>query len=218
MNGVHDLGGVQGFGPVRPEPESEEPVFHEEWEGRVYAMVRLIGGLGLWNLDMVRRTRENLRPADYLAFSYYEIWFAALQKQLVESGLVSEEELRTGRASSVVSGPILERVMRAERVRAMPFMTTSYRRPGPAPAQFVPGDRVRPVTATRADTPASRATFGATSGRWTSTMGPRCFRTSARRGWSRGAISTACASMRASCGASRRTSTVPCTSTSGRNT
>ena len=89
MNGVHDLGGVQGFGPVRPEPESEEPVFHEEWEGRVYAMVRLIGGLGLWNLDMVRHTRENLRPADYLAYSYYEIWFAALQKQLVESGLVS---------------------------------------------------------------------------------------------------------------------------------
>ena len=143
MNGVHDLGGMQGFGPVRPEPESEEPVFHEEWEGRVYAMVRLIGGLGLWNLDMVRRTRENLPPADYLAYSYYEIWFAALRKQLVESGLVSEEELRTGRASSAASGPILERVMPAERVRAMPFMTTSYRRPAPAPAWFVPGDRVR---------------------------------------------------------------------------
>ena len=143
MNGVHDLGGMQGFGPVRPEPELEEPVFHEEWEGRVYAMVRLIGGLALWNLDMVRHTRESLPPADYLAYSYYEIWFAALRMQLVESGLVSEEELGTGGASLAVSGAILERVMRAEQVRAKPFMTTSYRRPAPGPARFAPGDRVR---------------------------------------------------------------------------
>lgn len=143
MNGVHDLGGMQGFGPVRPEPESEEPVFHEEWEGRVYAMVRLIGSLELWNLEMTRHTRESLPPAEYLAYSYYEIWFAALRKQLVESGLVSEEELRTGRASSAVSGAILERVMRAEQVRAKPFMITSYCRPAPGPASFVPGDRVR---------------------------------------------------------------------------
>ena len=143
MNGIHDLGGMQGFGPVRPEPESEEPVFHEEWEGRVYAMVRLIGSLELWNLDMVRHTRESLPPADYLAYSYYEIWFAALRKQLVDSGLVSEEELRTGGMSSAVSGAILERVLRAEQVRAKPFMTTSYRRPAPGPARFAPGDRVR---------------------------------------------------------------------------
>ena len=105
MNGVHDLGGMQGFGPVRPEPESEEPVFHEAWEGRVYAMVRLIGGLGLWNLDMVRHTRESLPPADYLAFSYYEIWFAALHKQLLESGLVSEDELQAGKAYRAPPGP-----------------------------------------------------------------------------------------------------------------
>ena len=143
MNGVHDLGGMQGFGPVRPEPELEEPVFHEEWEGRVYAMVRLIGSLGLWNLDMVRHARESLPPADYLAYSYYEIWFAALRIQLVESGLVSEEELGTSRASLAVSRAILERVMRDEQVRAKPFMTTSYRRPAPGPARFVPGDRVR---------------------------------------------------------------------------
>ena len=143
MNGVHDLGGMQGFGPVRPEPESEEPVFHEQWEGRVYAMVRLIGSLELWNLDMTRRARESLPPADYLAYSYYEIWLAALRKQLLKSGLVSEEELRTGRALAAVSGAILKRVMRAEQVRAKPFMTTSYRRPAPGPAWFAPGDRVR---------------------------------------------------------------------------
>ena len=100
MNGVHDLGGMQGFGPVRPEPELEEPVFHEEWEARVYAMVRLIGALGLWNLDMVRHARESLPPTDYLAYSYYEIWFAALRKQLVESGLVSDAGVADGQGVS----------------------------------------------------------------------------------------------------------------------
>ena len=143
MNGVHDLGGMQGFGPVQPEPESEEPVFHEEWESRVYGMVRLIGRLGLWNLDKSRHNREQLRPADYLAFSYYESWFAGLQKQLVASGLVSEEELQKGRASVPVPERIMERVVNAEQVRAVPIMTTSYVRPAPAPPRFAPGDRVR---------------------------------------------------------------------------
>jgi len=143
MNGIHDLGGMQGFGPVQPEPESEEPVFHEEWESRVYGMTRLLGRLGLWNLDKSRYNREQLPPADYLAYSYYESWFAGLERQLVKSGLVSEEELQTGRASSPVPEPIMERVVNAEQVRAVPIMTTSYVRPAPAEPRFTPGDRVR---------------------------------------------------------------------------
>ena len=122
MNGVHDLGGMQGFGPVHPEPESEEPVFHAEWESRVYGITRLMGRLGLWNLDKSRHNREQLPPADYLRFSYYESWFAGLVKQLVEAGLISEN---------------------AEQVRAVPIMTTSYLRPASAPPRFAPGDRVR---------------------------------------------------------------------------
>ncbi len=145
MKGVHDLGGKQGFGPVQPEPESEEPVFHEEWESRVYGIVRLIGLLGLWNIDMSRHNREQLPPADYLANSYYENWFAGIQKQLVTSGLVSEEELQTGRAATPVPEHIKERVVHSEQVRAAPFMTASYVRPAPAPARFAPGDRVRAI-------------------------------------------------------------------------
>lgn len=49
MNGIHDLGGMDGFGPVVPEPD--EPVFHADWEGRVFAMVRATGLLGRWTLD-----------------------------------------------------------------------------------------------------------------------------------------------------------------------
>ena len=43
MNGVHDMGGMDGFGKVEPEPN--EPTFHEKWEGRVMAMVRASSGI-----------------------------------------------------------------------------------------------------------------------------------------------------------------------------
>ena len=38
MNGVHDMGGMDGFGKVEVEPK--EPMFHAGWEARVLAMVR----------------------------------------------------------------------------------------------------------------------------------------------------------------------------------
>ena len=50
MNGVHDMGGMDGFGKVEAEPN--EPVFHERWEGRVMAMVRAMGAQGAFNIDM----------------------------------------------------------------------------------------------------------------------------------------------------------------------
>jgi hypothetical protein len=75
MNGAQDLGGAHGFGPVVPEPD--EPVFHADWERRVFAMAMAMGFTGAWNLDGSRATRESLPPAQYLASSYYEIWLAA---------------------------------------------------------------------------------------------------------------------------------------------
>ena len=56
MNGPHDLGGADGFGPVVPEPD--EPVFHAAWEARTLAVVLATGGGGRWNLDMSRFDRE----------------------------------------------------------------------------------------------------------------------------------------------------------------
>ena len=169
--------GCGGFGPVRPEPESEEPVFHEEWESRVYGIVRLIGLLGLWNIDMSRHNREQLPPADYLANSYYENWFAGVRKQLAETGLVSEEELKTGRASAPVPEHIMEKVVRAGQVRAAPYMTSSYVRPAPAQPRFSPGDRVRAINRYPRGTPGRRAMSEATRGSCVSTTGRRCIRT-----------------------------------------
>mgnify|MGYP000403859083 CR=1 FL=1 len=42
MNSVHDMGGMEGFGPIKAEPENEEPTFHEVWEGRVYGISRAL--------------------------------------------------------------------------------------------------------------------------------------------------------------------------------
>ncbi|HSU85521.1 MAG TPA: hypothetical protein VLI42_02195, partial [Chthoniobacterales bacterium] len=86
MDGAHDMGGVPWSGPVRPEPN--EPVFHEEWERRAFAITMAMAMPGGWNIDMSRFARENRSPQDYLSKSYYQIWFAGLERLLLERGLV----------------------------------------------------------------------------------------------------------------------------------
>jgi len=98
MNGVHDLGGMHGMGPV--EIERNEPVFHSEWEARVLALQLACGVHRRWNIDMGRYAREQMPPAEYLGTTYYEHWLFGLEKLLVEQGLVTAKELETGRAES----------------------------------------------------------------------------------------------------------------------
>ena len=65
MNGVHDMGGMQGMGPIDHAPH--EPAFHAAWQGRVYGMARLLRARGgKWNIDAFRHGIERLPPADYL--------------------------------------------------------------------------------------------------------------------------------------------------------
>src|SRR5262249_19263176 len=87
MNGIHDLGGMHGFGPVDPEPN--EPVFHHEWERRAFALNLASGFLGRWNIDMGRYAREHMPPAEYLATTYYQHWLYRLQRLLLHKGLVA---------------------------------------------------------------------------------------------------------------------------------
>lgn len=82
MNGVHDLGGQRGHGPILI--EKHEPVFQTAWEGRVYALMGLARRRGLFNLDEMRRTIEGMAPAEYLRASYYERWLTALEKLVEE--------------------------------------------------------------------------------------------------------------------------------------
>ncbi len=95
MNGIHDMGGMQDMGPV--EHEKNEPVFHHAWEGRVYAMTRALGAWGKWNIDVGRYGIEILSPVDYLRMSYYEKWLVRNVALLVERGLVTREEIETGK-------------------------------------------------------------------------------------------------------------------------
>ena len=140
MNGPHDLGGADGFGPVVPEPD--EPVFHAAWEARTLAVVLATGGGGRWNLDMSRFARESIPPARYLASSYYDIWATAFERMLVEHGLVTAEELTAGHA--IEPAPTTSRVLSAEAVGpALASRSGSTERPTTTPARFAVGDAVR---------------------------------------------------------------------------
>jgi nitrile hydratase len=88
MDGAHDLGGMHGFGPVPI--EVDEPLFHERWEGRVWAMMR--AAMNNTTIDRFRYTIEQMPPAEYLASSYYERWLWALEHLATEQGLLDETE------------------------------------------------------------------------------------------------------------------------------
>ena len=94
MSRVHDVGGMQGFGPV--EQEADEPPFHADWEAHVFAMNRALIGRGVYNLDEFRDAIERMPPQQYLASSYYERWLHAITTLLVEKGVLSAQEVADG--------------------------------------------------------------------------------------------------------------------------
>jgi hypothetical protein len=119
MNGIHDLGGMHGFGPINPEPN--EPVFHEPWEARVYAINRTLSSWRKWNIDAGRHAVELLPPADYLRMSYYEKWLERNLQLLAQHGLATPEEIAAAQGKRV-----------------------DYSRPDAnVQPRFHPGDRVR---------------------------------------------------------------------------
>ncbi|HJO10519.1 MAG: nitrile hydratase subunit beta [Gammaproteobacteria bacterium] len=104
-NSAHDLGGRSGMGPINPEAEEQEPVFHTEWERRVFGITMAAGMLGKWNIDEARHARERQEEADYLRHSYYQNWLVGLEALLLESGLVTAQELQNCEANSANPPP-----------------------------------------------------------------------------------------------------------------
>ncbi len=139
MNGVHDMGGMDGFGKVEPEPN--EPVFHERWEGRVRAMSSALSALRVWTIDMSRYGIELLPPSVYLTSSYYERWFLRTVRLLTERGLIETDEIAAGHALRPGKGLSRGKFTLADVERVM--RRGSYGRPAPEPARFKVGDRVR---------------------------------------------------------------------------
>ncbi len=115
MNGIHDMGGMHGMGPVRA--EINEPVFHEKWEERVYVLTRAMGAWRKWNIDTGRYYIERIAPADYLRMSYYEKWFTRMVELLVKTGTVTRSEIETGVPAA--GSPKLTPPLHADHVPAM---------------------------------------------------------------------------------------------------
>ena len=143
MNGGHDLGGMHGLGPINPEAEAEEPVFHADWERSVFSVTLATALLGRWNIDMGRYSRERQHPVQYLKNTYYENWLWGTELLLKESGLVTEQELTEGKPLSPPTKPETIHVPNPEEA------LNAVKAGGPADlsvpvdAQFAFGDAVR---------------------------------------------------------------------------
>jgi nitrile hydratase len=138
VDSIHDMGGMDGFGKV--EVEANEPVFHAPWEGRVLAMSRAMGYSGAWHIDHSRYAQEQLPPATYLTVSYYKRWELALERNLVERGYASPEEIEAGHA--LTPPKPVDRVMTPDVVKRG-LTRASFYRQQQYPARFKIGDKVR---------------------------------------------------------------------------
>ena len=127
MDGVHDLGGLQGFGPV--DVEADEPVFHADWERRAFRLT--IATMMAGHLSGLRHAIERMDPTWYLASPYYEHWLTATATGLVEAGLLTQTDLdeRLGAPYPI----------------ARPIRTPHLADPGTSTTEprFAQGDRVR---------------------------------------------------------------------------
>lgn len=143
MNGVHDMGGMQGFGPVWPEgaTDADEPLFHAAWERHALGLTLAMGATGQWNIDQSRAARESLPPALYLGAGYYRIWIEALERLMMRRGLVSADELAAGHSLRPPLPGV--RVLRAADVDAALQRGSPVARPAAGPARFAVGDPVR---------------------------------------------------------------------------
>ena len=136
MNGVHDMGGMDGFGKVVR--EQNEPVFHADWERRMYALVGPAMGAAHANIDEFRHAIERMLPARYLASSYYERWLAAAETLVVEQSVVTREELLAKQDRSIDPAWIANAV-----ATQGPAPVKDKSGSKPPRARFSKGDRVR---------------------------------------------------------------------------
>jgi nitrile hydratase beta subunit len=150
MNGVHDMGGMDGMGAVRP--QCHEPVFHYRWEARVFALVRVMGAFGRWNIDASRHQRELIPAAEYLRMGYYEKWLTGLTGLLLQHGFITEEELASAKPAPGVARdtPALPAAMVPGFIaRGAPASRESSQPPRFRPGQSVRARNLNPVGHTR---------------------------------------------------------------------
>ena len=139
MNGIHDIGGMDNIGPVPI--EQDEPVFHHDWERKVYAMTLATMGAGIFVTDEVRYMTETIPPSDYLTFSYYEKWLYSLEHMMLLKNVVTGEELESGKVTAPglpagVEAASVERMQYGMNNRIPVFVDTDV------PPKFRVGDEI----------------------------------------------------------------------------
>jgi nitrile hydratase len=150
MNGVHDMGGMHGLAPLVV--EQDEPVFHEPWEGRMYALLNAVGAWGRWNIDAVRQQQERMPAADYLRSSYYQRWLFTVIELAVQHGLVTREEIESGHpapGAPKLSPPLQASMVVGLRRRGGPKTRSVERQPLYRPGDTVRTRNIHPLTHTR---------------------------------------------------------------------
>ena len=140
MNSIHDLGGMHGFGAIGA--EREEPPFHEAWEGRAGGLLEVMTYPAGFTVDRFRYLRETLRPDLYLTQTYYEQWIYIAEQALLEAGMISPEELASGKSRS----PKRSDAMRADAVWGFLHDRAPSERDVDGAPQFAVGQRVRART------------------------------------------------------------------------
>ena len=138
MNGIHDMGGMSGMGPIQY--EKNEPVFHVRWEARTLALVRAVGVTGKLRVAS-RPTIESIPAADYLRMSYYERFFNALIERMVASGMVTREEVRSGRPAK--GSPKAVPALTAAEAVKLPFVVPPSGAEAVVAPRFQVGQQVR---------------------------------------------------------------------------
>lgn len=143
MDGIHDLGGMHGFGRV--EREENEPWFHNDWERRVFGYANIAAFVTQHGDDQLRRAIERIPPAKYLTSSYYELWHEATITLMKEFGVLGDDELEAGRSLRSLPVPFdTANQARAETLWAAYQAGASQSRPDATgfPHRFRTGDRV----------------------------------------------------------------------------
>lgn len=142
MNGVHDMGGMHGFGPVRR--EADEPVFHHDWEPGILGAIIAAISTQTITVDEFRAERERTAPATYLRLAYYELFVGTLERLLVRKGLATEDDLHHRRALFRENPEAaLEDAFTGAPHPPLPRDTQwDFRRPMETEPRFRPGDAV----------------------------------------------------------------------------
>jgi nitrile hydratase subunit beta len=145
MDGVHDLGGRHGLGPVNP--EENEPVFHSDWERSVLVMFPAMAMAGAFNLDQFRYGMEQIPAQEYLTSRYYEHWLEAMERFGAEAGIFDPTDLddrtRHYRENPGESAPKASKPEMVDALRELIASGDDYRRPLAREARFAVGDQVR---------------------------------------------------------------------------